>query len=50
MKLKWFARGGGIARCGPFASQAEAVKAMMLINPKNKAFPYPDNLFVWPEV
>jgi len=27
-KLQWFARGGGIAKCGPFKSQVEASAAM----------------------
>jgi hypothetical protein len=29
-KLVWYARGGHIAKCGPFDSQVEAVAAMRL--------------------
>ena len=43
-KVNWFARGGGIAKCGPFTSQAEAAKAMVLVDGG-----FPDNVFVWPE-
>lgn len=51
-KVQWFARGAGIARMGPFHSQARAVGAMTLAEGciKNPAFPYPDDLFVWPEI
>lgn len=30
-KVRWFARGGGIAKCGPFDSQIEATNAMRLV-------------------
>lgn len=30
-KIVWFAKGGGIAKCGPFKSQIEAVDAMRLV-------------------
>jgi len=30
-KVSWFARGGGIARCGPFKTQIEATNAMRLV-------------------
>jgi hypothetical protein len=30
-KVEWFAKGGGIARCGPFKTQVEAVNAMRLV-------------------
>jgi hypothetical protein len=30
-KIVWFARGGGIAKCGPFKSQIEATNAMRLV-------------------
>jgi hypothetical protein len=49
MKIKWFSRGGGIAKCGPFDSQIEATNVLRL-RPKfgiNELFP-PD-MFVWPE-
>ena len=42
---RWFARGGGIEKCGPFKSQLEAVKAMMT----TKGLPAED-CFVWPEM
>lgn len=60
-KIVWFARGGDIARCGPYDSQVEATNAMRLIDegpdpvrvgdsfrdPLRGGFP--DNVFVWPE-
>lgn len=30
-KVIWFAKGGGIAKCGPFKSQIEATNAMRLV-------------------
>ena len=30
-KIQWWARGGGIARCGPFKNQIEATNAMRLV-------------------
>ena len=30
-KIKWFAKGGGIAKCGPFDTQIEATNAMRLV-------------------
>jgi hypothetical protein len=33
-KIVWFARGGGIAKCGPFKTQLEAVNAMRLVKRK----------------
>ena len=30
-KILWFAKGGGIAKCGPFKTQVEAVDAMRLV-------------------
>lgn len=30
-RVLWFARGGGIARCGPFDTQIDAVNAMRLV-------------------
>jgi len=59
MKIVWYARGSGIAKCGPFSSQIEATNAMRLApyekrNPltrdpayKNQLFPI--DVFVWPE-
>jgi hypothetical protein len=37
MKTLWFAKGGGIARCGPFKSQAEASAAMRLAKPVRRS-------------
>lgn len=61
--IVWYAKGGGIARWGPFASQVEAVRAMRLApvhrertpwgtetTPiKDKTPRYPDDMMVWPE-
>ena len=47
MSIQWFARGGGIAKCGPYPSQLRAVDAMRLAGDKRDVFP-PD-IFVWPE-
>lgn len=30
-KIVWFAKGGGIAKCGPFSSQVKATNAMRLV-------------------
>jgi len=46
-KIVWFARGGGIARCGPYPTQVAAVDAMRLADKTRGEFP-PD-VFVWPE-
>jgi hypothetical protein len=43
--VRWFGRGGGIKKCGPFESQLAAVKAMMT----TEGFPI-DDCFVWPEL
>lgn len=49
VKIVWFARGGDIAKCGPFSTQIEATNAMRLVkNSKNNDI-FPDNVFVWPE-
>jgi hypothetical protein len=44
-EIKWFARGGGIAKCGPFDTQLEATNAMRLVEDKG----FPQDVFVWPE-
>ncbi len=49
-KVVWFAKGGGIAKAGPFKDQVEAAAALTLV-PKG---PHdlrvkPDDAFVWPE-
>jgi hypothetical protein len=43
-KVKWFARGGGIQKMGPYDSQVDAVQALMT----TKGFPV-EGAFVWPE-
>ena len=50
-KLKWFARGGGIARCGPFDSQCDAWNAMRYADKiKEKTrLDHPADTAVWPE-
>lgn len=55
-KTVWFAKGGGIARVGPFASQIEATKALRLAhtpanqnNPRPSRAEFPADAFVWPE-
>lgn len=61
-KIVWFAKGGGIARCGPFDTQVEAAAAMRLAKPVglarsvavniNTQFTrdeFPADVFVWPE-
>ena len=35
-KIKWFAKGGGIAKCGPFDTQIEATNAMRLVKREAK--------------
>ena len=35
-KIVWFAKGGGIAKCGPFDSQIEATNAMRLVKSETK--------------
>lgn len=47
-RIVWFARGGGLARSGPFATQEEAVVAMRLAEPRDSSG-LPDDIFVWPE-
>lgn len=44
MKIQWFARGGGISRCGPFKSQIEATESMKLVDGG-----FPKDVFVWSE-
>lgn len=53
---KWYARGGGIARCGPFKTQAEATASLRLVqrlSPDGRPAAqdeFPPDAFVWPEV
>ncbi len=53
--IVWFAKGGGIAKNGPFGSQIEAVNSMRL-EPQRAGYGvaedlrlFPDDVFVWPE-
>ena len=50
-KTVWYARGGGISKCGPFKTQEQAIQKMRLAKDRivEPAFPYPQDLFVWPE-
>jgi len=64
-KIKWFARGGGIAKCGPFKSQVEATAAMRQVTETDQQYArlvamhgqvrpqlkggFPVDVFVWPE-
>lgn len=50
-KIVWFARGGGIAKMGPFKSQVEATNALRLrADPSSRETRlFPDDAFVWPE-
>ena len=64
-QVKWFARGGGIAKCGPFRSQVEATAAMRQVAETEEQYAYvvamhgafrprykggfPEDIFVWPE-
>ena len=48
-KILWYARGGGLARMGPFESQVEAVKALRTMG-STPTYPiYPSDSWVWPE-
>lgn len=54
-KVVWFAKGGGIAKMGPFKSQAEAARHIRLVKseatrwaPAQQA-EFPADAFVWPE-
>ena len=49
-KMLWFASGGDIARCGPFETQVDAYKAMILHpSRRSSSLIYPTNIIVWPE-
>jgi len=41
----WYAKGGDIARCGPFKTDVEAAAAMELVGGGK-----PDNFAIWPEM
>lgn len=49
-RVTWWARGAGIDRAGPYATQAEAAKSLRLVPGKgSKRATYPPDAFVWPE-
>lgn len=50
-KIVWFARGGGIARCGPFPNQVRAWQAMEYTDElkKKTRLDHPLDTSVWPE-
>ncbi len=50
-EIVWFARGGGIAKMGPYRNQIEAVNSLRLRKtPKSfDADLFPPDAFVWPE-
>lgn len=47
VELVWYASGGDIKKCGPFATQSEAYKAMRLQDQSLSI--YPADIVVWPE-
>lgn len=50
-ELQWFARGGGIARSGPYGSEVEAWEAMELteVLQSTTGYKHPLDAVVWPE-
>ena len=48
-KVQWFARGGDVLRMGPFDSQADATRALILSNSPRGMPTFPPDAFVWPE-
>lgn len=44
----WYARGGDVVRMGPFATQAAASRALVLVGTASSQR-FPPNAFVWPE-
>jgi len=49
--IVWFARGGGIAKAGPFDSQIEAWEAMEYTHEMKErtGYKHPHDTAVWPE-
>ena len=45
-KIMWFARGGGVAKMGPFHTQIEATDHLRLNTAETL---FPSDAFVWPE-
>ena len=51
-KIQWFARGGNLARQGPYKTQLAAWKSLTLTEKsiyRVKGWDYPENSHVWPE-
>ena len=49
-QVVWYARGGDVIRAGPFDSQIEATKSLILKSDRRDGIPeFPQNYFVWPE-
>lgn len=50
-KIVWYASGGHTIKCGPFSSQIEAWKAMILTKKEQERQQsiHPFNTKVWPE-
>jgi len=46
---QWYARGGGVARSGPFQEERQAWEAMRRADCAPTGFPFPDDIVVWPE-
>ena len=46
--IRWFARGGGVKRCGPFKTQIEATNALRMVEREGGQL-FPPDMFVWPE-
>lgn len=64
MKIVWYARGGGIAKAGPFATQIQATNSLRQVTETDREYQYatrngvhrprlcggfPADAFVWPE-
>lgn len=65
-KIQWFARGGGVAKCGPFADQVAATEAIRQVTETDQEYfrfctlhgnarpqlkgGFPPDAFTWPEV
>lgn len=48
---KWYARGGGMSRMGPFRTQEDACEALRYSDAMREetGMLFPENAFVWPE-
>lgn len=47
-KVVWYARGGGVSMSGPYETQMEAVKAMLLTGCTLEHPLFPADVFIWP--